>query len=295
MKSLLARIQSGEIVVADGAMGTMLMARGLESGKAPEAINVERPEVLEEIARLYIEAGADIVQTNTFGASPLKLAKSNLADKTREINAAGVRAARNAAGNSVFVSASVGPSGRILKPYGDTEPQEVYESFLAQITVLVESGIDALSIETMTDVSEALLALKAAKEASSNIPVIVTMTFEPAAKGFVTIMGTSVARAAKELEAHGADVVGSNCGNGMEQMVRIAREFRACTKLPIIIQPNAGLPQLKGREIVYPETPEFFASKVPELMDAGVSIIGGCCGTTPAHIKAIREVIPKTG
>ncbi len=295
MKSLLARIQSGEIVVADGAMGTMLMARGLESGKAPEMINLERPQILEEIARLYIEAGADIVQTNTFGASPLKLVKSNLADKTKEINAAGVRAARNAAGNSAFVSASVGPSGRILKPYGDTEPKEVYESFLAQITVLAESGVDALCIETMTDVSEALLALDAAKKIASATPVIVTMTFESTSKGFVTIMGTSIERAAKELEAHGADIIGSNCGNGIEQMVRIARDFRACTKLPIIIQPNAGLPQLKGGEIVYPETPEFFASKVPDLLEAGVSIIGGCCGTTPAHIKAIRGVISHTG
>lgn len=285
------RIRRGDVLIADGAMGTMLMARGLEAGKAPESINLERPEILEDIARLYVEAGADIVQTNTFGASPLKLAKSNLADKVKEINTAGVKAARNAAGNTAFVSASVGPSGSILKPYGDAAPEEVYESFLEQIAVLAENGVDAICIETMTDIAEALLALKAAKKAASGIPVMVTMTFEPTAKGFFSIMGTSIERAAKELEFEGADIIGSNCGNGIEQMVEIAREFRLFTQLPLIIQPNAGLPERKGSEIVYPESADFFASKVPELREAGVAIIGGCCGTTPAHIEAIRKVI----
>ncbi len=291
MSALLERIRKGEILLSDGAMGTMLMEHGLESGKAPETINVHRPEILEEIAKRYIEAGADIVQTNTFGASPLKLARSNLADKTREINQAGVKAARKAAGNTVLVSASVGPSGCILKPYGDTEHEVVMDGFLEQITALTETGIDAICIETMTDIVEALLALDAAKKAAPAIPVMVTMTFEPTAKGFFTIMGTSIAHAAKELENHGADIIGSNCGNGMEQMIRIAREFCTHTKLPLIIQPNAGLPERKEGKIWYPESPQFFAAKVPELIESGVSIIGGCCGTTPEHIAAMRNVI----
>lgn len=293
MNALLSKITSGEILVADGAMGTMLMAQGLDASKAPEAINLAQPEILEDIARQYVEAGADMVQTNTFGASPLKLAKSNLASKMKEINSAGVKAARRAAETCAFVYASVGPSGCILKPYGDTEPEAVFESYCEQMAVLSEAGVDAICIETMTDLSEALIALRAVKKMAPEVPVFVTMTFEATSRGFFTIMGTRIEQAAKELEDHGADAIGSNCGNGIEQMVRIAREFRTSTKLPLIIQSNAGLPEQRSGVIVYPETPDFFASKVPELINAGVSIIGGCCGTTPAHIAAIRKEILK--
>lgn len=291
MQKLIERIKNGETLIADGAMGTMLMQRGLAPHKVPEVVNLEQPEILEEIARLYIEAGSDIIQTNTFGASPLKLAKSNLVDKTKEINSVAVKMAKNAANDKAYVSASVGPSGCILKPYGNVEPLAVKESFAKQIEVLVESKVDAICIETMTDLTEALLALEAAKEVAKDTPVMVTMTFERTPRGFYTIMGTSIERAVKELEDHGADVIGSNCGNGIDNMVMIAKEFRNHSRLPILIQPNAGLPEIRNGKIVYLQTPEFFASKVPDLLEVGVNIIGGCCGTTPEYIAAIREVI----
>jgi len=291
MRSLLERVRDGEILVADGAMGTMLMKFGLKPGEPPESFNLTRPQVLEEIARLYLEAGADIIQTNTFGASPLRLALSSLEDKTEEINRNAVLAARKAAEDRVHVVASCGPSGKLLKPYGDTEPEEIYDSFERQMKALISTGVDAVSIETMTDLTEAALAIRAAKATSASTPVMAAMTFDLTPKGFFTVMGTSIEEAARKLEEAGADIIGSNCGNGIENMVRIASQFKARSRLPIIIQSNAGIPQMEGEQPVWPETPEFMAEKAKDLVSVGVSIIGGCCGTTPQHVKAIRNMV----
>jgi 5-methyltetrahydrofolate--homocysteine methyltransferase len=291
VKKFLDRIADGEVLVADGAMGTMLIARGLPPGACPEEWNLTRPEVLEEIAALYLETGAEIITANTFGASPMKLAPYGLADRTEEINAAGVAAARRAVGDRAYVLGDVGPSGRLLKPYGDADPDEVYESFKRQVSALVSAGVDVMFVETMTDLNEATLAVEAIKAVSSYFPVVATMTFDETPKGFYTIMGVSVEDAASGLVAAGADVVGSNCGNGIENMVKIAREFRAHTDLPLIIQSNAGLPETVDGELVYRETPEFMAARVKDLLDAGISIIGGCCGTTPEHIQAIHAAV----
>jgi 5-methyltetrahydrofolate--homocysteine methyltransferase len=286
--NLLGRISAGEILVADGAMGTMLMERGLPSGAPPESINRERPDLLEEIARLYREAGADLVQTNTFGASPLKLALFSLEDETEEINRSAVRAARRGAGGA-YVVGSCGPTGRLLEPYGDVDPARVADGFRRQIAALASEGVDMVVVETMTDVREATLAVRAAKEISSSLPVAATMTFDPTPKGFFTIMGVSVPEAAEKLAEAGADMVGSNCGNGMEKMIAIAREFRAATKLPLLFQANAGLPETRDGALIYPESPDFFGRQAADLFDAGASIVGGCCGSTPAHIAALRR------
>lgn len=291
MAGLLSRVRGGETLVADGAMGTMLFERGLKSGDCPEAFNLERPELLGEIAAAYLEAGADIVQTNTFGGSPLKLGQYKLDGKAEEINRIAVEAVRKAVGDNALVSASCGPSGKILKPYGDTEPEAMSESFARQAKALVEAGADVVCVETMTDLTEASLAVKAVKAASSSVPVMATMTFDKTSKGFFTVMGVTVEKAAKGLKEAGADLVGSNCGNGVEKMVELAREFRKHTDLPLIIQSNAGLPVMKGGTTVYPETPEFMAGRIPDLAEAGVSVIGGCCGTTPAHIAAFRKAV----
>ncbi len=291
MEPLLDRIERGEVLVADGAMGTMLFSRGLPHGECPEKWNLERPEVLEEIARLYLEAGADIIQTNTFGCSPLKLAQYSLDNKTEEVNRNAVRAVRKAVDEKACISASCGPCGRLLKPYGDVDSEQVYESFHRQLSAVVAEGVDVICVETMTDLNEARLAIEAAKETSPGIPVMSTMTFDDTPRGFFTVMGVSVRQAAEELAKAGADIVGSNCGNGIENMIRIAREFKKCTALPVIIQSNAGLPETKTDSLVYPETPEFMAEKARELLDMGVNIIGGCCGTTPEHIAAIRKVV----
>lgn len=293
MESILERIKKGEILIADGAMGSLLMARAkdLIKGKCPEVINLSRPDVLEEVASLYLEAGADIVQTNTFGGSPLKLSDYSLDEKTEEINRAAVQAVKKVVEAKAYVSASCGPSGKMLKPYGNVDPDSMYDNFSRQLKVVIESGADIVCVETMLDVQEAVLAIKAAKSISASIPVMAAMTFDKTSRGFFTMMGVDIEKAAKELEAAGADIIGSNCGNGIENMILIAKEYKKHTSLPIIIQSNAGLPEMKEDMVVYPETPEFMAEKSKELAAAGVSIIGGCCGTTPDHIRAMGQVI----
>lgn len=290
MKKLLERLKEGEILVADGAMGTMLMDR-IKTGECPESINLTHPEILEEIASLYLTAGADIIQTNTFGASPLKLLLYSLEHKTEEINRNAVLAVSRVVRNHAYISASCGPSGRLLKPYGDTDPEDVYNSFERQIRVVIDAGADVICIETMTDLREATLAIKAAKTISPSTPVIATMTFDSTPTGFYTIMGVNIEKAAIGLETGGADIIGSNCGNGIENMIKIAWEFKKYSELPLIIQPNTGPPKLEGNTPVYQETPEFIAEKAKELVTIGVSIIGGCCGTTPEHIRAIRKMV----
>lgn len=291
MKTLLERIRKGEILVADGATGTMLYDHSLKPGEPPEVFNLTRTEVLEGIARQYVDAGADIIQTNTFGASPARLSVFSLGDKTEEINTNAVLAARRAGKDRVHIVASCGPSGRLLKPYGDAQPEEIYDSFARQMEALVAAGIDAVSVETMTDLAEAVLAIKATKAVSPPTPILVAMTFDSTPRGFYTVMGISIEDASQGLEDAGADVIGSNCGNGIENMIKIAGEFKKHTKLPIIIQSNAGLPEMQGDKPVYPETPEFMAEKAKQLVRTGVSIIGGCCGTTPEHIGAIRRMV----
>ncbi len=291
MRRLAERLKEGLTLVADGAMGTMLIARGLKTGECPESFNLTRPEVLQEIARLYLDAGADIIETNTFGASPLKLSQYGLRDKTEEINRNAVRALRNVVGERAYVAACCGPSGKLLKPYGNTDPEDVYGSFLEQIKCLAEAGIDCVCIETMTDLMEAGLAIRAAKAVSPVIPVTATMTFDRTPRGYYTIMGVSIEKAAVGLREAGADVIGSNCGNGIENIIEIARCFRQYCDLPLIMQANAGLPEINNDVLVYGEMPDFTASKAKELVDVGVSIIGGCCGTTPEHTRAIRTMI----
>ncbi len=290
-RGILERIAAGETLVGDGALGSLLLARGLAPGECPESWNLSRPEVIEEIASLYREAGADILQTNTFGASPMKLARHGLAERTEEINRLAVEIARRAAAGRAFVCASCGPSARLLKPYGDADPQEVLESFERQARILIEAGVQAFCVETMTDLAEAVLAVKAAKSVSPSTPVMATMTFDRTPRGFFTIMGNDVPSSAAGLADAGADIVGSNCGNGIENMVEIAREFRRSTRLPVLIQSNAGLPEIVAGQAVYSETPEFMAGKARDLIEAGVSIIGGCCGTTPEHVRAMRRAV----
>lgn len=282
------RVRNGPVVVADGAMGSILMEHGLEPGGCPEAMNMTRPELLETIAGIYVDAGAELVHTNTFGGSPLKLASYELDDTTEEINRSAAEAARRGVGDRAYVSGSVGPSGKLLEPYGDTPHVEVRRSFRRQVEALIEAGVDALTIETMIDHNEAALAIEAARAVSMDIPIMATMTFDTTPRGFYTIMGTDVQGAASGLLTAGADVVGSNCGHGSEVMVEIARAFREVTDAPLLIQPNAGAPQVVDGAIVYPESPEFMARRARELFGLGVNVVGGCCGTTPEHIRAIK-------
>ena len=291
MKSIRTRLQAEEILIGDGAMGTQLYERGLPLGDCPESYNLSHPEILVEIATDFYVAGADIVQTNTFGGTPLKLAMYKLEKKVEEINRNAVSAVREAVGSNAYVSGSCGPTGKLLKPYGDTEAECVYDSFLTQIGVLIAAGVDQICIETMMDIEEAVLAIRAARALSRIVPVMATMTFNQTPRGYFTSMGNDVKTSAHRLEEAGADLIGSNCGNGIDQMVEIAAEFKRFSQLPILIQPNAGLPVTIDGEVRYEETPAQMAARIPALLAAGVSIIGGCCGTTPAHIKAFRAVV----
>ncbi|MDP8238315.1 MAG: homocysteine S-methyltransferase family protein [Candidatus Hatepunaea meridiana] len=291
MKPILDRIRSGEILMSDGALGTMLIARGLQPGQCPEMINLEQPEWLTDIARAYLEAGSEIITTNTFGGSPMKLADYGLEDKTEEINRRGVELVKSVAKGQAYTAASCGSTGKILQPYGEADPEDVHQSFLRQMKALVEAGADIIMIETMIDLDEAIIAVKAAREISPKIPICATMTFNKTKNGYFTVMGSSIKEVASGLEGAGADIIGSNCGNGLDMMIEIAREFKTITSLPIIIQSNAGLPEIRKGELHYTESPSFFKERTPELVEAGVSIIGGCCGTTPEYIREMKTIL----
>lgn len=291
MDDLRERLARGDAIVGDGAWGTLLMERGLAPGEPPELFNLNRPEVIEEIAALYLDAGAEIITTNTFGGSPLKLESFALADRTEDINAQAVAAVRRAVGGSAYVSASIGPTGRLLIPFGDTEPARMAAAFERQAAALAGAGVDLFCVETMTDLDEATLAVTAIRTVAPHVPILATMTFEKTRRGFFTVMGVSIPAAARALQAAGADIVGSNCGFGIDTMIEIAREFKQHAGVPIAIQANAGLPIIRDGATVYPETPDDVAARAPDLLAAGVQIVGGCCGTTPAHIRALRARI----
>jgi len=288
VKSLLKRIKAGEILISDGAMGTFLFAKGLEGGVCPESWCTSHPKEVKEIAAAYVEAGSDIVETNSFGGSSYKLKNYGLADKVHEFNCAAAKLAKEAIGHKGYVAASVGPTGHIvIEEGGDTTPEQLYEAFKAQVVALAEGGADAIFVETMSSVVEAEQAIKAAKE-NTALPVICTFAFEPGIKGFRTMMGVKPERAAKAAAAAGADVIGTNCGNGISNMIEITRQMRAAVpNVPILVHANAGPPVMEGEKTVFKESPELMASFVAELVQAGANIIGGCCGTTPEHITAI--------
>lgn len=297
MTDLLTRLARGEAIVGDGAWGTLLMERGLPAGRPPEWFALERPEVLAHIARLYLNAGAELITTDTFGGSALRLRLHGLEPDAERINRHAVEAVRHpvmerrASGGQAYVSASVGPTGRLLEPWGDARPDDVAAAFRAQVSVLAEAGADLVCVETMTDLGEATLAVQAAKAVAPRLPVIATMTFDATPRGFFTVMGVSVARAVAGLEAAGADVVGSNCGTGIDAMLELARELLRHARRPVAIQANAGLPVTRGGVLVYPDTPEHMAARAAELLDLGVRVVGGCCGTTPEHVAALRRMV----
>jgi 5-methyltetrahydrofolate--homocysteine methyltransferase len=293
MENILKRLRRGDVIVGDGALGTLLMQRGLKHGEPPELYNLTKPSILEEIASLYLNAGAEILTTNTFGASPLRL-KQFLLDKEMEgINRSAVEAVRKIAGDKAYVSASVGPSALILKPHGDAEPEEIFSNYQLQAKALLAAAPDIVCIETMADPAEAALAIRAVRELDDSIPIMATMTFEKTAKGFFTYFGASIKDACSALGKAGANIIGSNCGDGIEKMIGIAQEFRQYSELPIAIQSNAGLPVESAAGLVYSETPDFVAGKSVELFYLGVQIVGGCCGTGPDHIRAIRQAVDK--
>jgi len=291
MHPLLERLSRGPMV-SSGAVGTMLQSKGLPPVTTFEEYNLSHPEAVAEIHSAYCEAGAEMIGTNTFGANPLKLKKAGLADKAYRLNYEGARIARKAAPKDIFVFAAIGPSGEFLAPLGEIAPEEMYEVYKSQIRALVEGGVDILSLRTFTDLEELKIALRAAKE-NAKLPVIASMTFDLGQKGFRTMMGVDVKASVEGMVEAGAEVIGSNCGRGMEEMVPLMKEMRNYYQGNLTAQPNAGLPQLIEGKARYTQSPEEFASWVPSLLEAGVNLIGGCCGTTPAHTRKVVEAIRK--
>ena len=277
------------VLIGDGAMGTMLEAAGLAPGSCRELWNVEHPEKVAAVHRAYAEAGADMIETNTFfGGNRIQLAKWGLADRVAQFNEAAVRLAREA-GEDVIVSVSMGPTGEVLAPLGNLEPGRAAEAFREQAEAAARAGAQAATVETFFALEEIKLAVEAA--VAAGLPVMATMTFEPGGR---TMMGVAPADAARALTDHGATVVGANCGTGPERMLGVAQEMLAATDRPIMVQPNAGLPRLVGGKTVFPETPEVMADYAERFAQMGVRIIGGCCGTTPEHIRAIAQRVKET-
>ena len=284
--SIIQRLSRGDVLISDGATGTYLQAAGLEPGGCPEEFNASRPEVVRGMAADYFQAGADMVLTNSFGGNRFMLKKYGYGDRVWELNRLAAEHARSAAPPGGYVVGSVGPSGEFLEPLGEVTEAEMFEAFVEQVTALEAGGADAVVVETMTALEEAVLAIRAVRE-STRLTAMATMVFDKGPRGFFTMMGVTPSRAAAELGAAGAQVVGSNCGNGIEGMLEVAREMRQYTDGYMLIHSNAGLPELRNGEVVYPEGPEWMAERFQVLVDGGVNIVGGCCGTTPDHIRAL--------
>lgn len=281
---------SKEILLFDGAIGTQLQERGLGIGETSEGWNLTCPDRVREMHRSYLEVGAQVLTTNSFGGNRYKLEKAGLGDQIYQINLQAAAIAREAAGGKAWVAGSVGPTGEFLQPLGSVSSEEMKEVFRLQIKALLDGGADLIIVETMSAIEEACLAVQAARELG-DFPVIGSMIFEAAKQGYRTMMGVDIPTGVRGLLDAGADVVASNCGNGIEGFIKIVEAMRGLTDVPILAEPNAGLPQLERGKTVYRQSPEMMASKLPLLLESGANIVGGCCGTTPEHIRRFAEVV----
>jgi len=280
---------AGKVTLLDGSWGVQLQNLGLQAGACCELWNLQHPEKVQQVASSYVQAGSEIILTNTFQANRFALARHGLEDKLEQINRQGVEFSRSAAQDGALVFASIGPSGKLLM-LDQVSEAELLDAFGAQACGLAAGGADAIVIETMADLDELRLAITAVRQ-NTNLPVVACMTFDSGPDNTRTMMGVTVSQAIETAQAAGAFAVGANCGMGVANYVQVAQLFTQNTDLPIWIKPNAGLPQQQGDRVVYKQTPEDFAQDAKRIIDLGVSFIGGCCGTGPEHIAQLRQLI----
>ena len=289
------RISEGFFLL-DGAMGTQLFARGVEVGACSDYQNIASADVIFGIHRAYFEAGSDAVLTNTFGGNKYALARHGFAEMVKQINTAGARIARRAAGEQKYVLGDVGPSGDFLQPLGMLKPDELKEAFAEQAAALREGGVDGFIIETMTALEEVTIAIEAVKSVCGDLPVFASMAFDRAGGDYRTMMGVDVESVVSKIVPLGVDAVGFNCGSlNMEQYVELAEVYvsQVKGKVALLAEPNAGKPELVEDQVVYKVTAEDFSAAVEKIHSTGVNIIGGCCGTSPAHIEAVAKKLKK--
>ena len=298
-QKIVEAIKEKKVLVSDGAWGTSLQNKGLTSGECPELWNIDKPDQVREVGEAYARAGAQILETNSFGGNGIKLAFFNLQDRLDEINRIAARLSREAAdrviesgeADRIWVMGSMGPTGKMVM-MGEISVEEVYALYSVQARALEAGGAEALIIETMSAADEAAAAVRAARE-NTSCEIVASFTFEPTQQGeFRTMMGLSPAEAGKAMTDAGAHIVGANCGKGYEGIEKVIEEYKSvCPDVPVIIQTNAGLPQVVDGTVIFPATPEDMAARVTSWIEAGAEIIGGCCGTTPDHIRAIRRAV----
>jgi len=297
-RNLRARIQQG-VFVLDGAMGTQLFARGVEPGRCNDWLCVEQPDIVLDVHQAYLDAGVDAVITNTFGANRYALVRHGFAEKVFEINKAGAQVARKAAGEGRYVLGDIGPTGDFLEPLGTLKPDQVREAFVEQVKGLREGGVDGLIIETMTAMEEMEVAIAAAQSAGGGLPVLASMSFDKGGAGFRTMMGVDAAMAVAKMITLGVDAVGFNCGTAtLNEYVELAKLYviaakAAKGKVQIFAEPNAGKPELVDGQAVYKVTPKEFAAACREILEAGIHILGGCCGSTPDHMRALAQTLKR--
>jgi len=284
--------RAGGVVLADGAMGTMLFDAGLEYGEAPERWNLERPEPIRRIHADYLAAGSRILLTNTFGGNRFRLALHGLHDRVDEINraaAAILRSEVEAHGNSALVAGDIGPSGSILAPLGDLDFGAAVEGFAEQARALASGRVDLLWIETMSDLEEVRAAMEGARQAAPDLAVVTTMSFDTHGR---TMMGVTPEKAAQTLHSWGADAVGGNCGNGTEEVLQAVRKMRGVApEATLVAKSNAGMPELIGGRACYRATPQDMAAYLRRAVELGAAVVGACCGSRPDHIRAMAEAL----
>lgn len=290
MNKISELVNTGKLLTSDGAWGTYLFKKGLLSGSCPEEWNLTHYNNVFDIAKSYVDAGAEIISTNSFGSNLFKLSQYNLQDKLTEICRTAAEISRKAAGAKKYVMASLGPTGKFLI-MGDVTREELHDSFKRQAIAFEKGGADAVCIETFYALDEAEEVITAVKE-NTSLEVICTFTFDKSDYGFKTLMGITPQQMTESLILCGADIIGANCGSGFEDMIEIVKKIREVSeRIPIIVQANAGIPAIENEQLIYSETPDKIKEIVPKLIDAGANIIGGCCGTTPEHIKVISEIV----